>query len=68
MLVANGSIRAYPVKMSQKYVIFADINLLPSDFLFKPVVRSHGIEKLIYNTKRLVTLLQGKSLCLGLKR
>lgn len=53
MLVANGSTRACPVKMSQKYVILADINLLPSDFLFKPAFRSHGIANLIYKHKKI---------------
>lgn len=53
VLVANGSTSACPVKMLQKYVMLADINLLSSEFLFKPVFRSHGIAKLIYKNKKI---------------
>lgn len=52
VLVANGSTCACPVKMLQKNVMLADINLF-SDFLFKPVFRSHGIAKLIYKNKKI---------------
>lgn len=64
MLIANGSTSAFPVKMSQNYVMLADINLLSSDFLFKPIFRSLGIAKLMYKKQKV----QGKTLFLGLKR
>lgn len=53
MYVANGSTSACPVKMLQKYVMLADINLLSSEFIFKRVFSSHGIAKLIYKNKKI---------------
>lgn len=43
MLVANGSSSACPVKMLQKYVILADINLLSSDFFYLSQFSDHSV-------------------------
>lgn len=51
VLVAKGSTSACPVNMMLKYVALAQINLASSEFLFKPVFRSHGTAKLIYKNK-----------------
>ncbi|XP_061185795.1 integrase/recombinase xerD homolog [Saccostrea echinata] len=51
VLIAKDVICACPYNMFLRYVYAANINLLSSDFIFKPVFRSKGVAKLINKNK-----------------
>lgn len=51
VLIAKGVTCACPYNMFLRYVSAANINLLSSDFIFKPVFRSKGVANLIKKNK-----------------
>lgn len=51
VLIAEGVTCACPYNMFLRYVSAAKINLLSSDFIFKPVFRSKGVANLIKEDK-----------------
>lgn len=51
VLIAKGVTFACPCNMFLRYVSGAKINLLSSDFIFKPVFRSKGVANLIKKNK-----------------
>lgn len=51
VLLAKGVTCACPYSMFLRYVSAANINLLSSDFIFKPVFRSKGVANLIKKNK-----------------
>lgn len=55
VLIAESVICACPYNMFLHYVSAAKINLLSSDFIFKPVFRSKGVANLIKKKSLLVT-------------
>lgn len=51
ILLTKGVTCACPYSMFLRYELAANINLLSSDFIFKPVFRSKDVAKLIRKNK-----------------
>lgn len=62
VLLAKGVTCACPYSLFLRYVSAANINLLSSEFIFKPVFRNNGVAKLIKKINLLVTLQLKKTL------
>ena len=64
ILISKGTTFACPVKMFMTYKQLSGINLESNFYLFRPIFRTKSMCKLIYKTKNLAILLQGKALFL----